>query len=90
MDIRPSTVPNVTYTSGPSYPAHQSGSGVPGARLPALLLQLLDASELEIRAPLGFLAGADSIGKAALFLASDDSYYITGHNLVVDGGLTLR
>jgi 3-oxoacyl-[acyl-carrier protein] reductase len=40
--------------------------------------------------PLGFLAEADSIGKAALFLASDDSYYITGHNLVVDGGLTLR
>jgi 3-oxoacyl-[acyl-carrier protein] reductase len=40
--------------------------------------------------PLGFLADADSIGKAALFLASDDSYYITGHNLVVDGGLTLR
>jgi 3-oxoacyl-[acyl-carrier protein] reductase len=40
--------------------------------------------------PLGFLAGADSIGKAALFLASDDSYYVTGHNLVVDGGLTLR
>lgn len=40
--------------------------------------------------PLGYLAAADSIGKAALFLASDDSYYTTGHNLVVDGGLTLR
>src|SRR5262249_38467869 len=40
--------------------------------------------------PLGFLAEPDSIGKAALFLACDDSYYITGHNLVVDGGLTLR
>jgi len=40
--------------------------------------------------PLGFLAEPDSIGKAALFLASDESYYITGHNLVVDVGLTLR
>jgi 3-oxoacyl-[acyl-carrier protein] reductase len=40
--------------------------------------------------PLGFLPEPDSIGKAALFLASDDSYYITGHTLVVDGGLTLR
>jgi 3-oxoacyl-[acyl-carrier protein] reductase len=40
--------------------------------------------------PLGFLAEPDRLGKAALFLACEDSYYITGHNLVVDGGLTLR
>lgn len=40
--------------------------------------------------PLGFLPEPDSIGKAALFLASDDSSFVTGHNLVVDGGLTLR
>lgn len=40
--------------------------------------------------PLEFLAEADSLDKAALFLASDDSYYITGHNLVVNGGLSLR
>jgi NAD(P)-dependent dehydrogenase (short-subunit alcohol dehydrogenase family) len=31
----------------------------------------------------------DHISKAALFLASDDSTHITGHPLVVDGGLTL-
>jgi 3-oxoacyl-[acyl-carrier protein] reductase len=48
------------------------------------------ADEFINTVPLGFLAEADSIGKAALFLATDDSYYITGHNLVVDGGLTLR
>jgi 3-oxoacyl-[acyl-carrier protein] reductase len=48
------------------------------------------ADEFIKMVPLGYLAEADSIGKAAKFLASDDSYYITGHNLVVDGGLTLR
>ena len=49
-----------------------------------------NADEFIKQVPLGFLAEADSIGKAALFLASDESSYITGHNLVVDGGLTLR
>lgn len=48
------------------------------------------ADEFIRAVPLGYLAEADSIGKAVLFLAADDSYYITGHNLVVDGGLTLR
>ena len=48
------------------------------------------ANEFIKAVPLGYLAEADSIGKAVLFLATDDSYYITGHNLVVDGGLTLR
>jgi len=48
-----------------------------------------NAEDFIKQVPLGFLPKPDSIGHAALFLASDDSYYITGHNLVVDGGLTL-
>lgn len=49
-----------------------------------------NADEFIKMVPLGYLPEPDSIGKSALFLASDDSSYITGHNLVVDGGLTLR
>lgn len=40
--------------------------------------------------PLGRLAQAEDIAKVALFLASDDSAYITGAEIVVDGGLTIN
>ena len=38
--------------------------------------------------PLGRLASADDIAAAFSYLASDDASYVTGVNLVVDGGLT--
>jgi glucose 1-dehydrogenase len=41
------------------------------------------------RIPLGRLARSEEIGKAAVFLASDDAAYITGASLRVDGGIWL-
>ena len=40
--------------------------------------------------PLGRLASAEDIANAFAFLASDEAAYITGHNLIVDGGLTAQ
>ena len=42
------------------------------------------------RIPMGRLAQADEIAKAILFLASDESSYITGSELVIDGGVTAQ
>jgi NAD(P)-dependent dehydrogenase (short-subunit alcohol dehydrogenase family) len=36
--------------------------------------------------PLGRLGTADEVAKAALFLASDDSSFVAGIELFVDGG----
>jgi NAD(P)-dependent dehydrogenase (short-subunit alcohol dehydrogenase family) len=37
--------------------------------------------------PLGRIGTPDDVGKAAVFLASDDSAYVTGIELFVDGGV---
>ena len=44
----------------------------------------------EKRIALGYIAQPSDIGDAAVFLASDASRYVTGHELLVDGGLTIN
>ena len=52
-------------------------------------VQGLSAQRLQ-RIPLGFMGDGRDTASAALFLASDDARFVTGTELVVDGGMTAR
>lgn len=44
----------------------------------------------DAQVPMGHMGEAWDVANAALFLASDESRYVTGIELVVDGGITLK
>lgn len=46
-------------------------------------------AEFIARQPMGRLGTADEIAALALYLASDESGYMTGNHVVIDGGLSL-
>jgi NAD(P)-dependent dehydrogenase (short-subunit alcohol dehydrogenase family) len=64
----------------------------PGPLRTELLMKVLDTDEKKqrrlVHIPMGRFGEAAEIAKAALFLASDDSSFMTGASLVVDGGIT--
>ncbi len=44
----------------------------------------------DAQVPMGHMGDAWDVANAALFPASDESRYVTGLDLVVDGGITLK
>jgi NAD(P)-dependent dehydrogenase (short-subunit alcohol dehydrogenase family) len=65
----------------------------PGFVLTDLTKQVLTESEIEHFAsaiPLGRLATPEDISKVVVFLASDLNTYISGQNIIVDGGYVSR
>jgi NAD(P)-dependent dehydrogenase (short-subunit alcohol dehydrogenase family) len=64
----------------------------PGPLRTELLMKFLDTDEKRhrrlVHIPMGRFGEAREIAKAALFLASDDASFMTGAQLVVDGGIT--
>jgi NAD(P)-dependent dehydrogenase (short-subunit alcohol dehydrogenase family) len=64
----------------------------PGPLRTELLMSYLNTEEKRkrrlVHVPMGRFGEAEEIAKAALFLASDESSYMTGTEFLVDGGLT--
>jgi NAD(P)-dependent dehydrogenase (short-subunit alcohol dehydrogenase family) len=64
----------------------------PGPLRTELLMKYLDTEEKRqrrlVHIPMGRFGEAVEIARAALFLASDESSYLTGAALTVDGGIT--
>lgn len=64
----------------------------PGPLKTDLLMKFLNTEEKKqrrlVHIPMGRFGEAEEMAKAALFLASDDSSYVTGTEFLVDGGIT--
>lgn len=64
----------------------------PGPLRTEMLMKFLDTDEKKqrrlVHIPMGRFGEAKEMAHAALFLASDESSYVTGSQLLVDGGIT--
>ena len=69
----------------------------PGTVLTPMVINQIDPANLQAGIevigqgiPLGRIGQPEDIAAAALYLASDDSRWVTGHALVVDGGMIIK
>lgn len=71
-----------TVSPGPIQTPLFGKMGIP----PEMLEQM--AGQLIAKVPMGRLRQAEEVAQAVVFLASDESSYIAGQDLFVDGGIT--
>lgn len=69
-------------------PMVEKSTGLAGAYADGDVEGMWRAREKQV--PMGHMGDAWDVANAALFLASDESKYVTGLELVVDGGITLK
>ena len=66
----------------------RANSLLPGPVETDLLRQVFGGGDINAYTPLGRIGTPEDIAYAALYLASDESSFVTGSELVVDGGAT--
>jgi 2-keto-3-deoxy-L-fuconate dehydrogenase len=60
-----------------------------GERIKALGDEQKARADFVARQPMGRLAKAEEIAEMAVYLASDESQFVTGQTMIVDGGITI-
>ena len=86
-------VTTMTKNAALSYaPAIRANSIHPGAILTQIIAEQDEATNQKLIAdtPLARMANPREVAFAALYLASDEASFVTGAELVVDGGYTIR
>lgn len=83
IELAPRNIRVNTLTPGPVITPAYSRTGLSEEQIKAF------QSEQASKIPLGRIGQPVELATAALFLASSDSSYMTGSDLVVDGGMTL-
>jgi NAD(P)-dependent dehydrogenase (short-subunit alcohol dehydrogenase family) len=87
MNLAPTRVRVNVISPGPILTAiFARGGGADPSSAESAMTKL--AAVFEDITPLHLAGKPEGIGHAAVFLASDESRYVTGHNLVVDGGIS--